>query len=194
MLKVKKRLTGKSKRSIELYINNLEKNQIQLAGSLVAQAGEAMYDQVIANASRPKEEHTYKDLASLGHPFAVKHKSIQGNSLGGDWVSRPWMVHKREGNFVKNIVRKMKTDGKKRVTYRISYQYKNPNVRRIVRGTSVMLPRNVIGETYSYIKKPLKAEIAKQLRLSSLTGKKSQKKSAILGKLAKIAFIGSLGL
>ena len=39
MLKVKKRLTGKSKRSIEVYINNLEANQRQLAGSLVAQAG-----------------------------------------------------------------------------------------------------------------------------------------------------------
>lgn len=194
MLKVKKRLTGKSKRSIELYINNLEENQKQLAASLVAQAGEAMYEQVIANASRPKEEHTYKNLSAIGHPFALRHKSIQGSSLGGDWVSKPWMVHKREGNFVKNIVRKMKTDGKKRVTYRISYRYGNPNVRRIVRGTQVMLPRNVIGETYAYLKKPLKSEIAKQLRHGSLSGKKSQKKSAILGKLAKIAFVGSLGL
>ena len=172
----------------------MEANQRQLAGSLVAQAGEAIYEQVIANASRPKEEHTYKDLKALGHPFASRHKSIEGSSLGGDWVSKPWMIHKREGNFVKNIVRKMKTDGKNRVTYRISYRYGNPNVRRIVKGTTVMLPRNVIGETYAYLKKPLKAGIAKQLRHGALSGKAPRKKSGLLGGLAKIAFIGSLGL
>lgn len=162
MLKVQKRLTGKSKRSIEFYINKLDKDLTQLAVDSVSQAGDFMYKKVIANASR--KDYTLSQLKGLNHPFAKRHGQIMGSSLGGDFVSKPWMVHKREGNFVKNIYKVVKTGGKNnRTTYRISYNYGNPNVRRIVRGTQVMEPRNVIGETYNFNKKKLVSSAKKEL-------------------------------
>lgn len=162
MLKVQKRLTGKSKRSIEFYINKLDKDLSQLAVDLVSEAGNTMYKKVIANASR--KDYTLSQLKSMDHPFAKRHGQIMGSSLGGDFMSKPWMVHSRGGNFVKNIYKVVKTGGKNnRTTFRISYNYANPNVRRIVRGTKVMEPRNVIGETYQFNKKKVISSIRKKL-------------------------------
>ena len=159
MIQARMRLSGK--RVIESFLDKVPEESRKLAWEAVKETGQEIYAQVIANASR--RDHTLADLKSQNHPFARRHGSIQTAKLGGDWATKPWMVHKREGRFVKNIVTLEKNVGGKMI-FRIKYLYKHKNVRRIVTGKGGTFPRNVIGETYALMRRNAKTDPKKILK------------------------------
>tara|TARA_B100001250_G_scaffold404072_1_gene419477 strand:+ start:2353 stop:3075 length:723 start_codon:yes stop_codon:yes gene_type:complete len=185
MLKVKKRILGKKR--VEFYLNEVPKEIRKETWHAVNQAGWAMFAAIRANASRT--DYSLKELDTTGpygmnNPFAKKHGSIQSQKLAmrsSDWLKKPWMVHKRSGDFLDSIVvvrNNVGSRGKsiqmmsgkriftksKRMAFRIKYAYKSPHVRKVVTGTkTAMLPRNVIGETYAYLKKPLKKALTSEV-------------------------------
>lgn len=104
------------------------------------------YGEMVANASR--KDRTQSELDALGNPFARKYGN-QGNAriLGGDWRKKPWMIHAQDNdNVVRSIRYKMeKKKGKAQAVFH--YRYRSDYVKYVVKGTQVMVGRNVILET-----------------------------------------------
>lgn len=213
MLKVKKRILGK--RRVEFYLNNVPKEVKKETWYAVSQAGNSMFAAIRSNASR--NDYTLKQLDTKGpygmdNPFAKRHGSIQSQKLAlksSDWVKKPWMVHSRSGDFLDSIVAVRKMKGKfkaSRMAFRIKYSYKSRHVRRVVTGTkTAMLPRNVIGETYAYLKKPLQKALKrgvsdriKNNKLFSQVSKDGRRSgssgSGALDRFTQIAVMGGIGL
>lgn len=213
MIKVKKRILGQ--RRVEFYLNNVPKEVKKETWAAVSQAGEAMFETIRSNASR--RDYTLKELDTKGpygmdNPFAKRHGSIQSRKLAlrsSDWIKKPWMVHTRSGDFLDSIVAVRKMEGKfksNRMAFRIKYAYKSRHVRRVVTGTkTAMLPRNVIGETYAYLKKPLKKALTRGVsdrirnnRLFSQVSKDGRRSgssgSGALDRFTQVAVMGGIGL
>lgn len=117
------------------------------------------YGEMISNASR--RDRTQSELDELGNPFARKYGN-QGNAriLGGDWTKKPWMIHAQDNdNVVRSIRYKMeKKSGKSQAVFH--YRYRSNYVKYVVKGTQVMVGRNVILETL----KANKSKIPKSFR------------------------------
>lgn len=116
------------------------------ASKAMERAGQIAKGEVYRNLTR--SDHTLKQLANLGHPYAKRHGSIQIHS------GEQHVVHQHTGRMAATLegeVRfKQSTSGVDRPYYLLGW-WTNvlPHVRWVVEGTKVMLPRDVLWLTVS---------------------------------------------
>ena len=79
------------------------------------------------------------ELDSRGNPYARRHGSIQTGSIGS---RPPYAVGRNTGKFAKSIKGRTTNQYEYAITY-----VENTEVKRIVEGTKIMLPRNPIVAT-----------------------------------------------
>lgn len=87
-------------------------------------------------------DHSPGDLRKLDHPYARRHGSIQIHT------DAPYQVHTRTGRFLKSL--KMKAGAAKlegAASYFDVYADGPPHVAFVIKGTRVMLPRDIIWGT-----------------------------------------------
>ena len=122
-------------------------------------AAKRSYREIVANASRKdKKPH---ELESLGNPFAARHETIQGSRIGGEWTEKPWMIHADIGNVVRSI--RYQRKGHSVVFH---YRYQASYVKYVVKGTRVLLARNVIVETLNRNERKISDRFRKDFKTS----------------------------
>ena len=113
------------------------------AKSGLTKAADDMYKKIIQNVS--KYPVNSASLRRLGHPFA-KDGASSPAVLGPEWAKKPWMIHKDKGNVVDSIKYHIRT-GSKAPRAVFFYDYKETYVKYVIKGTSIMVGRDVIWQT-----------------------------------------------
>lgn len=100
--------------------------------------GEALHQRVRANASL--RDHTLRDLARLGRPYARRHGTIRIHR------DRPYLVHTHTGQLLRAVRAEVLPGSPERFGV-----WLDPTVAKhaayVVLGTRVMLPRDLLMET-----------------------------------------------
>lgn len=106
------------------------------ARAAVEGAGKAFAARVRARISL--RDHTLRDLAKLGHPYARRHGTIRVHS------NAPWSVHSQSGAAL-SAFRSGPTVIGGQPGYEVTFDYSvAPHMRYVILGTRVMLPRDVL--------------------------------------------------
>lgn len=100
--------------------------------------GEALHQRVRANASL--RDHTLRDLARLGHPYARRHGTIRIHR------DRPYLVHTHTGQLLQSIRAEVLPTTPERFGVWLDPTIA-PHAAYVVLGTRVMLPRDLLMET-----------------------------------------------
>lgn len=113
--------------------------------------GEVLLRAVRRNASA--RDHTASDLAALDHPYARRHGAIQVGRLGGQHISRPHIVHRVGGGLLASIRGQYQSNGRDQLGrfterfFEVGLIDPPAYAEYVVRGTRVMLGRDVVGAT-----------------------------------------------
>ena len=108
-----------------------------VAGRAALQAaGAVLLDRTRRNTAL--KDHSLRRLARLDHPYARRHGKIQVHQ------DRPWLVHKRSGAFQAAMRGRLLSSP---LGYDVYAADTAPHVRKVILGTKVMLPRDVIWYT-----------------------------------------------
>lgn len=115
-------------------------------------AGARLLAAVRANVSVPpiggSPRSHRQALAALGHPYAARNGSIQISPSGGfPGFGRPkLLVHTVSGALLSSISGRLSSTGSLR--YQVTADpNKAPHLRYVIRGTQVMLPRDILAAT-----------------------------------------------
>ena len=115
----------------------------------------------------------------MDHPFARRHGSLNSGVLGGDWTIKPWMIHTGRqasmgksdtGALKRSIKYKFKNTPKGPITI-FYYEYQAPHVKYVVKGTKIMLPRDVIMNTLRINESKIKRNIRKKFAFAWSQGR-----------------------
>lgn len=109
------------------------------AKARLEEAANVLEEKMIENASLT--DHTLKDLARLGHPYSVRNPANPHDP--------PYLIHEQTGNLKNNIERTRSPKG-----FKISVGVDEDKVFYIpylILGTSKMIPRNFIEETFNEV-------------------------------------------
>jgi hypothetical protein len=129
----------------------------------VYRGGFALYRAVKENMSRT--DYSLEELEEKDHPYATRHGRIVSGRLGGAFTRKPYMIHKRSGQLLKDL--NISFDKNKREST-IFFGNDNFYTERVIFGTktSPLIPRDVISGTYSEnkVKKEIQREMYKPLK------------------------------
>lgn len=114
---------------------------LQQAAPHVVRAG----GRVIASQVRRRislTDHTQADLDALDHPYARRHGAIRIHRR------MPWQVHKQTGRMRDALEHGPITAPGGNPAYQVTFNYlRAPHAEDVIRGTDVMLPRDVLWRT-----------------------------------------------
>ncbi len=152
-----------SVRATIISLRSLQYSERDAARMAINAAGKIFKDEVLRNASR--KDHTLYGLSRLDYPFAKRHGAIQAGRLGGAWVQKPYMVHERHGRFKKEIRGYPSTASGNKVAYTVEVNKNSTLAKRIIQGTRIMHPRDLIWRTgkQQNVQKLMKVAIIKTL-------------------------------
>lgn len=162
--------------SMTLDIGGLEVTLIALQNSstalheaaphVVEAAGQALRSRVRKRIGL--RDHSLKDLARMDHPYARRHGSIRIHR------NLPWQVHRQSGTMAEALEGTFKMGVKPQ--YEVTFNYlKAPHAEDVIRGTKVMLPRDVLWNTAH----EEATNVAMMKRIVKVLGKKMRSKLGI---------------
>lgn len=114
------------------------------AKAAIMAAGRLLRDLVKQNISL--SDHDLNDLARLDHPYARRHGAIRIHGKGSKALNNPAnRVHTQSGDLVRALQAGPTSNG---LGYRVGINTSAaPHAEFVIRGTKVMLPRDVIWDT-----------------------------------------------
>lgn len=155
------KMNAGSVRATIVAMRNVQLSERDAARLAINAAGKIYKKRVMANASA--KGHSLSQLAKLDYPFAKRHGRVQAGKLGGAWVQKPYMVHERKGRFKKAILGYPSTAKGGGVAFTV--EGRGRFAERIILGTRIMLPRDIIWRTGNQknVQKEMKVAIIKVL-------------------------------
>lgn len=130
------------------------------ADDALSREAEKAYKEMVSNANQ--KGMTLKQLELRDYPFATRHgeRGSAAAVLGGKWTRKPWMVFSRAEKVARSIRYDIKKVGRKKEAV-FHYRYQSPYVKWVVKGTRVMVARNVILETLKHNKPVIRKRFRK---------------------------------
>lgn len=87
-------------------------------------------------------DHTLADLAKLDHPYARRHRQIRIHT------EKPWQVHRQTGRMARALEHSPIVTPGGNPGYQVTFNWlRAPHAEDVIRGTRVMLPRDVLWQT-----------------------------------------------
>jgi hypothetical protein len=125
-------------------MNSTVATERQAAAQSVDAAGRVLRDAIKQNISL--RDHTLADLARADHPYARRHGAIQIHGSGSKSLNDPSnRVHTQSGTMLGSLQSGPVAGG---LGYRIGIDTTAaPHAAFVIRGTKVMLPRDVLWDT-----------------------------------------------
>ena len=118
-------------------LKGIEKTAFEKAGKKALRAAAIILRKDL-KANTNLRDHSLKQLAEMGHPYARRHGSISIHS------PRSYRVHAQSGKMRSKAMFKQRGSGT-RISYKIGFDYGAvPYARYVIQGTKVMLPRNTV--------------------------------------------------
>jgi len=133
-------------------MKNLRVREVDAARLACAAAGAQLL--TAARTSVMLRDHSPADLAALDHPYATRHGSIQTGALGHSaspyLTDRANQVHSQSGRMLAALRGQMSSGFNGGLAYRVGWWGNVPkHVPFVIRGTSHMLPRDVLTDMAS---------------------------------------------
>jgi hypothetical protein len=125
-------------------MNTAQGTERKAASAAVLAAGRLLRDLVKQNISL--RDHTLAELAALDHPYARRHGAIQIHQRGSKAIGNPAnRVHTQSGRMLGALRSGSTANG---LGYRVEIDTgAAPHAVFVIRGTKVMLPRDVLWDT-----------------------------------------------